>query len=176
MKLNCTVDGTQYSLNVAADKPLNLIISEISSPFPKKDNCTGASCGNCIVLINGSAALSCLIPAFKANGKAILTYSGFRITRFCHYIERAYAQTGIYPCSQCYAAKTILIGGLLNRFAQSGAELKILNKDTNRQNNSIYNLDYIEKEFNLIQCNCLEISKLAQVIELAYAYRRRRSG
>ena len=170
MKINCTIDGNQYNLTVNADKPLYSILTELFPSFQIQNGCRKASCGNCMVLINGSAVLSCLVPAFRVPGTAILTYSGFRKTRFCHDIERAYAETGITPCSQCYASKTLLIGSLLNRMDQSKPGIQEIKYTAS------VSPEYLEKELSLINCRCTEISKLENVIRLAYTYRRRRSG
>ena len=115
MRLNCNINGSQYSLVVNSDKPLSEILKEQIITFADNSQCQGASCGNCIVLINGNAALSCLLPAFKINGASILTFEGFQKTRFCHDIERAYAEIGNQPCPQCYASKTIIIESILNK-------------------------------------------------------------
>ncbi|MBR6086203.1 MAG: hypothetical protein IKP61_11415, partial [Spirochaetales bacterium] len=115
MRLTCNINGSQYSLVVNSDKPLNQILKEHIISFAENSQCMGASCGNCIVLINGNAALSCLVPAFKLNGASILTFEGFQKTRFCHDIERAYADVGNQPCPQCYPSKTIIIESILNK-------------------------------------------------------------
>lgn len=176
MKISCTIDGTVYNLNVNADKPLNLIISELLDSFQKKSDCTNASCGNCLILINGNAVLSCLVPAFKVNNLSILTYSGFKKTRSCHDIEKAYLQLGIHPCSQCYASKTLLIGSLLNRFSLSYQNRAFGVNDIKNEETSISNPKYLEKELSLINCNCTDIDNLIKIIELAYQNRRKRSG
>ena len=176
MKLNCTIDGTQHSMIVNADKPLSRILAELVPSFPISSGCKNGSCGNCMVLVNGNASLSCLIPAFRANGTAILTYSGFRKTRFCHVIERAYAETGVSPCPECYAAKTLLIGGLLNRYDQTRKNLDLERTNENRQTTSIFDLEYLAREFGINSCKCVDINRLAEVIDLAYTYRRRQSG
>ena len=115
MRLTCNINGTQYSLVVNSDKPLSQILRENIITFAENSQCLGASCGNCIVLINGSAALSCLVPAFKLNGASILTFEGFQKTRFCHDIERAFADVGNQPCPQCYPSKTVIIESILNK-------------------------------------------------------------
>ena len=74
MRLNCNINGSQYSLVVSSDKPLSQILREHIITFAENSQCLGASCGNCMVLINGNAALSCLVPAFKINGASILTF------------------------------------------------------------------------------------------------------
>ncbi|MGX8685289.1 MAG: 2Fe-2S iron-sulfur cluster-binding protein [Spirochaetales bacterium] len=176
MKLNFTVDGVQHNINVNADKPLNRILEELVPSFAISNACKNASCGNCMVLINGNAALSCLIPAFRANGTSVMTYSAFRKTRFCHAIERAYAETGTRPCEQCYASKTLLIGSLLNRYDQTRTILDVNKTQDNKQNTSIYDHSYLEREFGLVSCKCVDVGQLAQVVELAYAFRRRQSG
>ena len=176
MKLNFTVDGIQHSITVNADKPLNRIIEEMVPSFAISSGCRNASCGNCMVLVNGNAALSCLIPAFRANGASILTYSGFRKTRFCHAIERAYAETGTRPCEQCYAAKTLLIGSLLSRYDQTRTILDVNKTQDNKQNISIYDQNYLAREFGIVSCKCVDVGQLAKVVELAYTFRRRQSG
>lgn len=176
MKLNCTIDGIQCSMIVNADKPLNRILEEKVPAFPVTNACHDGACGNCIVLVNGNAVLACLTPAFRINGAAILTYSGFRKTRFCHAIERAYAETGAKPCTQCYASKTLLIGSILNRYNQTRTVLDVEHRQGNIQNTSIFDQEYLAREFGINSCKCVDMNQMAQVVELAYAFRRRQSG
>lgn len=168
MKLNCTIDDTFYTVNVNADKPLNRILEEIVETFTSNSKCLGADCGNCIVLINGVCALSCLIPAFKLNNANIQTYEGFSKTRNCHDIERAYHETGIHPCRQCYASKTLLIESILQKMDED----KISNQ------RSVKKMDraLIAKEMSINTCRCLDSAQLEKVINLAYQYRSRRHG
>ncbi len=190
MRLNCNINGSQYSLVVNSDKPLSEILKEQIITFADNSQCMGASCGNCIVLINGSAALSCLLPAFKLNGASILTFEGFQKTRFCHDIERAYADIGNQPCPQCYASKTIIIESILNKvdkenqnrissFGQgdiSNQAAASANEQAARRRSGMGSIstEMIAREMAMSSCQCIEISDLEKIINLAYRYRSRR--
>lgn len=185
MRLNCNINGSQYSLVVNSDKPLSQILNEQIPTFAQNSQCLGASCGNCIVLINGNAALSCLVPAFKLNGASILTFEGFQKTRFCHDIERAYVDVGNQPCPQCYPSKTVIIESILNKMdkenqsrisgfniqAQSGTNEQAAR---NRVGSGSMDTEMIAREMEMSSCQCIEVSDLEKIINLAYKYRSRR--
>ncbi len=187
MKLNCNINGSSVSLIVNSDKPLSAILADLIPSFPDNNQCLGASCGNCIVLMNGIATLSCLVPAFKLNGASVVTFEGFRKTRFFHDIERAYADIGNQPCPQCYASKTILIEALLikmdkeeqnltrNSFSMPLASSKANEQAArNRAGGGVLDPQVIAQEFSMCKCQCIELSELEKVINLAYKYRSRR--
>ena len=196
MRLNCNINGSQYSLVVNSDKPLSEILKEQIITFAENSQCQGASCGNCIVLINGNAALSCLLPAFKINGSGILTFEGFQKTRFCHDIERAYAEIGNQPCPQCYPSKTIIIESILNKvdkenqnrmsnFAMGnnsqgemqqsqGAASANEQAARSRSGMGTISTEMIAREMAMSSCQCIEISDLEKIINLAYRFRSRR--
>ncbi|MBQ2528074.1 MAG: ferredoxin [Spirochaetales bacterium] len=198
MRLNCNINGSQYSLVVNSDKPLSHILREQIITFAENSQCQGASCGNCIVLINGNAALSCLVPAFKLNGASILTFEGFQKTRFCHDIERAYADIGNQPCPQCYPSKTIIIESILNKIDKEnqnriggfqmtqGPHNDLAGNQQNasvsaneqaarsRMGTSGITTEMIAKELAMSSCQCIEVSDLEKIINLAYKYRSRR--
>ena len=195
MRLNCNINGSQYSLVVNSDKPLSEILKDQIITFADNSQCQGASCGNCIVLINGNAALSCLLPAFKINGSSILTFEGFQKTRFCHDIERAYAEIGNQPCPQCYPSKTIIIESILNKvdkenqnrmsnFAMGNSQGDMqqsqaatsANEQAARSRSGMGNIstEMIAREMAMSSCQCIEISDLEKIINLAYRFRSRR--
>ena len=188
MRLNCNINGTSVSLVVNSDKPLNSILTDLIPTFPDNSQCLGASCGNCIVLLNGMATLSCLVPAFRLNGVSITTFDGFRKTRSFHDIERAYNDIGNQPCPQCYASKTLLIEALLLRmdketqnktysnFTMPIGGAASANEQAARSRAGVGTFDpqVIAQEFSMCKCQCIELSELEKIINLAYKYRSRR--
>ena len=168
MKINCNIDGNNYSLNENANKPLNKILQELIDTFAINNSCLETNCGNCIVMINGMCSLSCLIPAFKVQGAQILTFDGFRKTRGFHDIERAYEETESQPCEQCLPSKTLLIESILRKMEKEKTRLK--------QGSSVVSRDYIAREISVSKCNCIDVAQLEKIINLAYLYRSRRSG
>lgn len=173
MRLNCTIDGTDYSFNVSSDKPLSRILQENIQSFAINSQCKGSQCGNCIVMVNSSCVLSCLVPAFKLNGATILTYEGFSKTLFCHDIEKAYSECGVKPCSQCYASKTFLIASIVEKIERNkqyanltkGLKIKI-------SKSSKIDSVFIAKEISINSCKCMELSQIIKIIKLVCQYRR----
>jgi len=196
MRLNCNVNGNQLSLVVNSDKPLSQILKDLIVSFPDNNQCLGASCGNCVVLLNGEATLSCLVPAFSLNGASILTFEGFRKTRFYHDIERAYNDVGNQPCPQCYASKTLLIESVLTRMnkeSQSRKDVSNLGLTMGfsplamaNQNNANemaakgrtggggVDPAVLVQVFSICKCQCIELSELEKIVNLAYKFRSRR--
>ncbi len=119
MKIECTIDKITQTLNVNSNKPLNLILNEDITPGKNLSHCDGDLCGNCIVMIDDKAVLSCLIPAFLIKGKQITTFDGYRKTRFWHDIERAYDDTHLHPCSHCFSSKTLILESLLQQIVKT---------------------------------------------------------
>ncbi len=177
MKINCTIDGSPYSIIANADKPLNIILQEKSDTYLINNSCLSAECGNCLIFFNGICLPSCLIPAFKLNGAIIQTFEGYRKTRFYHDIERAYAELGYKPCKQCYASKTLLIESLINKLDKVRLTYSPSNiNDNNEDEEKNLSSEFIHNEIKINKCKCLSASQIDNIIQLAYLYRRRRSG
>lgn len=197
MKLNCNVNGNQLSIVVNSDKPLSQILQDIVDSFPVNSQCFGGLCGNCIVMINGKASLSCLVPAFSLSGASILTFEGYKKTRFYKDIERAYNDVGCQPCTQCYASKTLLIESILIKMEKENQKRKefvsfgkrrsfsaLQNQITGHSSGDIdvtQSLDgalvdpsFLTQELSLSKCQCIELSQLEKIVNLAYKYRSRR--
>lgn len=172
MKINCNIDGTNYSLNENANKPLNKILQELLDSFAVNNSCLETNCGNCVVIINGSCSLSCLIPAFKIQNATILTYDGFRKTRGFHDIERAYEEIESQPCEQCLPSKTLIIESVIRKLEKEKGVVRTGVK----KGFSLVDREYIAKEIGISKCNCIDIAELEKIINLAYQYRSRRSG
>ncbi|HNZ94557.1 MAG TPA: ferredoxin, partial [Sphaerochaeta sp.] len=113
MKLECTIDSKSLTLHVNSTKPLSLMLIEDVGVKSMLSHCQGNACGNCIVLVNDVAVLSCIVPAFRLKDAKIRTFETFHRTRLCRDIERAYRTSGNKPCPDCYASKTLLIESIL---------------------------------------------------------------
>ncbi|MDC7244586.1 MAG: ferredoxin [Sphaerochaetaceae bacterium] len=163
MKIECTINRTAHTLNVNSNKPLNMILSEDIGSQIRVSQCDGRLCGNCVVLLNQQAVLSCLIPAFLIKNKEILTFEGFRKTRFFNDIERAYNDTNIHPCSHCFESKTLILEELLQQFfSQDKIDESTIGEET------------IVREMRLNRCSCLEAHEIIAIFNAAVSYRRKR--
>ncbi len=163
MKIECTINKISQTLYVNSNKPLNMILQEDVTQEISVSQCNGQLCGNCIVLLDQKAVLSCLIPAFLVREKEIMTFEGFKKTRFFHDIDRAYNDTNVHPCAHCYPSKTLIIESLLQQFF----------KLDNINENSIEE-GTIVKEMRLNKCSCLEAHEIIAIFNAAVSYRRKR--
>lgn len=141
-------------------------------------HCKGEACGNCIVLLNGEAVLSCIIPAFRLKDATITTFDSYQKTRQCRDIERAYAKTGNTPCPNCYASKTLIIESILQGLTNSRTN-RMPNPMTNRSQHEdnaseMLNKQDIIQELSLNTCQCMDMTELLEIVEIALTFRRRK--
>ncbi|MBZ4673616.1 MAG: ferredoxin [Spirochaeta sp.] len=178
MKIECTIDGKALSLSVNSNKPLSLILMEDVGITSINSHCRGKACGNCIVLLNDEATLSCVIPAFRLREATVKTFDSYQKTRLYRDIERAYKATGNTPCPNCYASKTLIIESILQEMTNNTR-----NRTFGRNNlplaggqNDEAPLDKeaIIQELSLNTCQCMDMAELLQIVEIALTYRRRK--
>ncbi len=163
MKIECTIDKIPRTLYVNGSKPLNLILEYDVGAKSMIGECSGKMCGNCIVLLDDKAVLSCLIPAFQIQNAQIVTFEGFQKTRFSQDVERAYADTGFYPCSHCYASKSLILESILQQIEKTKEGLpEKLDEET------------VVREMNLNRCSCLDAHEIIDIYNAASGYRRKR--
>lgn len=180
MTLDFFVDGRGLSLTVNSNKPLLQILTEDVGNRTLNSNCHGTNCGNCIVLVNDAATLSCMIPAFRLKGTRIQTFEGFSKTRQCRDIERAYEITGNVPCPNCYASRTLLIESILQGLTgehHAGQEITMPGREKSRIVGDTTELDEedLAKELSLMTCQCMDISEQIVIVKQALAFRRRKN-
>jgi len=169
MKIDCTIDGKALSLSVNSNKPLSLILMEDLENQSLASYCRGNACGNCLVLLNDEAVLSCLVPAFRIRGAKIRTFESYQRSRQYRDIERAYKATGVRPCPACYNARTIIIESILQDLSDGKQQDGTPNaRDVKLDNEKII------RELSLNTCQCMDMAELIQIVEIALGYRNRR--
>ena len=178
MKIECTIDGKALSLSVNSNKPLSLILMEDVGNRTVISHCKGKACGNCIVLLNDEATLSCVVPAFRLKDATIKTFESYQKTRQYRDIERAYKATGNTPCPNCYASKTLIIESILDELTNNRSK----GRDTSNfpfgsqaeEEEEVLDKKAIIQELSLNTCQCMDMSEMLQIVEIALTYRRRK--
>ena len=160
MKVECTIDGKMLSLSISSDKPLSLILIENLNNPSLESRCFGHQCGNCIVLMNGKAVLSCLVPAFAIKGATITTFEAFSRSRDYRDIEKAIGVVGNTPCSKCEASRVMLIEHILRRYENNDLEI---------------DEGEILQENAIIKCTCMDQKTFLNIVREALAFRRKRN-
>ncbi len=74
--------------------------------------CRRGECGTCLVLLDGDVLYSCLIPAFRVDGRRVRTVEGLVNDRLFAAIESALADT---LCEFCSSAVKLIVYHTLSR-------------------------------------------------------------
>ena len=159
MKIDLTVDGKFLSLSLSSDKPLNLLLKEDIEIESLSAYCNGKVCGNCIVLLEGQAVLSCLIPAFEVRNRNVTTFDGFSHTRDYRDIERAMQSENVHFCPRCQASHVLLIESIVRRYETSSRDM---------------DEEEILQEAGLVKCDCNDSKSFLSVVKQALENRRKR--
>src|SRR5687768_6306255 len=123
--INLSVNDKQYSLEPMAGETLSTLLRQRLRLTGTKIGCDEAECGACTVLVNGEPVLSCMYPAGRANGKAIITIEGLAKEFMAknldgskerlHPLQQAFVEHGAVQCGFCIPGQIMTAYALLER-------------------------------------------------------------
>jgi len=80
-----------------------------------KRGCDDASCGACVVVVDGDATKSCIFPAKKLEGKEVITIEGVSEGTDLHPIQTALIDAGAVQCGYCTPGIVMELFALFHR-------------------------------------------------------------
>ena len=113
--ISLNVNGKGHQLDVDPETPLLYLLRnqlELNGP---KFGCGMQQCGACMVLIDGKAEYSCLLPASAVVNKPIVTLEGLaKQDGSLHPVQQSFLEEQAAQCGYCLNGMVIAAVGLLN--------------------------------------------------------------
>ena len=101
VSINLSVNGERRSVTTDPQRPLLDVLREDLGLTGTKYGCGEGVCGACTVLIDGKPVRSCITPAAKVEGQAIVTIEGLAEGDRLHPVQEAFAENGVLQCGYC---------------------------------------------------------------------------
>jgi putative selenate reductase molybdopterin-binding subunit len=96
------VNGRLYAAEPQPGQCLRTFLRDLEV-FGVKKGCDAGDCGACTVHIDGKPFHSCLVPAFRGEGRKITTIEGLAKDGKLHPIQQAFHDAQAFQCGYCAA-------------------------------------------------------------------------
>src|SRR5258708_4575714 len=113
MQAELIVNGARRKVDAEADRSLLSVLRDDLVLTGSKYGCGEGQCGACTVLIDGTAARSCVTPLRTVAGKPITTIEGLETDGRLHPLQQAFLDTEAMQCSYCTPGMIVSGAGLL---------------------------------------------------------------
>jgi len=113
-RLQMTVNGSPVDIDVDESRYLSDVLRKDLQLTGTKIGCAEAECGICTVLVNGTPVVSCVYPAFKAQGAQVETIEGLSSDDSLHPLQQAFLDHGAVQCGICTPGLIMTAKGLLD--------------------------------------------------------------
>ena len=111
--MQITINGQQYSVDVAPDTPLLWFIRDTLGLTGTKFGCGIAQCGACTVHLNGAPIRSCVTPVAAAQGAQVTTIEGLAQEGQLHPVQQAWLDLQVPQCGYCQSGQILSAVALL---------------------------------------------------------------
>ena len=99
--LRMTVNDNPVEVDVDPGEMLAKVLRDKLGLIGTKIGCGEGECGACTVLVEGVPVLSCLYPALKAQGQAVMTVEGLGLDGNLHPLQEAFVAHSAIQCGYC---------------------------------------------------------------------------
>ena len=113
-KFNLRVNGTERTVDVAADTPLLWVLRDTLNLTGTKFGCGAGLCGACSVHLDGRLNRSCLTPISQAQGKSVTTIEGLGAHGLSR-LQQAWIEEDVPQCGYCQSGQIMAAAALLQK-------------------------------------------------------------
>lgn len=115
--INLKVNGKDYNVEIEEQMRLLDLLRDKMGLTGTKEGCGEGECGACTVIMDGEIVDSCLVMAFQADGKEILTIEGVKPENGeeLHPIQKAFLEAGAVQCGFCIPGMVLSAKALLDK-------------------------------------------------------------
>jgi len=106
------INGKKHTIDIDPEMPLLWAIRDIIGLTGTKFGCGIGACGSCKVLIDNTAAFSCLTPVSAVTGKEITTIEGTQEN--LQLLQKSWSEYNVPQCGYCQPGQLITATSLLN--------------------------------------------------------------
>jgi aerobic carbon-monoxide dehydrogenase small subunit len=100
-QITFTVNGEERTVAAEPARYLLDILRDELYLTGAKRGCDNGTCGACVVVVDGRAVKSCILPVEKLDGVNVLTVEGLSDGRTLHPIQQALIDAGAVQCGFC---------------------------------------------------------------------------
>lgn len=114
--LYLNVNGQRHELAMEPDTPLLWALRDGLKLTGTKYGCGIATCGTCVVLVDGKPVRSCVTTVSSVAGKEITTIEGLS-SDSSHPVQQAWVDEEVPQCGYCQSGQILTAAALLERNA-----------------------------------------------------------
>jgi len=109
--MSYTINGTIFEEQPKPGQCLRTFARELGW-FGVKKGCDAGDCGACTVWIDGKPVHSCIVPAFRAEGREVTTLEGLTCNGLLHPTQQAFLDAQGFQCGFCTAGMIMTVASL----------------------------------------------------------------
>jgi carbon-monoxide dehydrogenase small subunit len=99
--ISLNINDEECKLSVSINETLLDVLRHKLDLTGAKEGCSQGECGACTVIIDGKAAMACLILAVSAENKKIVTIEGLAQKDLLHPLQESFVEKAAVQCGYC---------------------------------------------------------------------------